>query len=76
MTNPERTMPAESEPGPEEALFAAALQWESTTERSAYLDEACAGNPGLRQRVEELLRASDEAATFPERPAADLTSPN
>src|SRR5437870_3248246 len=33
-------------------------------ERAAYLDEACAGNAALRQRVEELLRASEEAGGF------------
>ena len=31
-------------------------------ERAAYLDQACAGDAALRQRVEELLQASDEAA--------------
>src|ERR1041384_237193 len=51
--------------------------------RAAYLDEACAGNAALRKRVEELLRASDEAETFlqdpaigADRPAGASTSPN
>src|SRR5213594_3999736 len=52
-------------------------------ERAAYLDEACAGDAALRQRVEELLRASEEAGGFlqetaiaAQRPAEALTSPN
>jgi len=59
-------MPAES--GSDETIFAAALQWETPAQRAAYLEEACAGQPALRARVEALLRASDAAPTFLERP--------
>ncbi len=45
----------------EESLFAAALEKESPTERRAFLDEACAGDLALRQRLEQLL-ASDAKA--------------
>src|SRR5258706_14626593 len=38
-------------------------------EREVYLDEACARDAGLRQRVEELLRASEEAGGFLQEPA-------
>ena len=38
-----------------EAVFSAALQASSPDERSALLDEACAGDPALRQRVEALM---------------------
>ncbi len=51
-------------PNPEETLFAAALQWETPAQRAAYLDEACAGNTGLRGRVEALLHAVQDAGTF------------
>jgi len=51
--------------------------------RAAYLDAACAGDAALRQRVEELLRASEEAggvlqdpAPGAQRAAEALTSPN
>src|SRR5437867_10174787 len=51
-------------------------------ERAAYLDEACAGDGELRQRVEDLLRASEEAGAFlrdpaqgARRPADAVTSP-
>jgi serine/threonine protein kinase len=56
------------DPDPVETLFAAALQWETPTQRAAYLDEACAGQPELRARVEALLQASNKAETFLERP--------
>jgi len=59
-------MPAD--PGSDETIFAAALQWETPAQRAAYLDEACAGQPALRARVEALLQASGEARTFLERP--------
>ena len=39
----------------EELIFAQAVQVESEAERSAYLDEACRGQPELRQRLELLL---------------------
>ena len=38
-------------------------------ERSAYLDEACAGQPAMRQRLDELLHVSEAAADFLEKPA-------
>jgi tetratricopeptide (TPR) repeat protein/tRNA A-37 threonylcarbamoyl transferase component Bud32 len=46
----------------EESLFAAALQKASVAERRAFLDEACAGDAGLRQRLERLLAADAETA--------------
>ena len=61
-------MPPES--SPDETIFAAALQWETEASRAAYLEEACAGDPQLRKRVEELIRASDAARTFLENPPA------
>src|SRR5262249_31240635 len=51
-----------------EALFVAALQ-QPPAGRAAYLDQACADDPGLRQRVEALLRAQEAAGNFLEPPA-------
>jgi eukaryotic-like serine/threonine-protein kinase len=65
MTNP---------PDREAAVFGAALRLPSG-ERAAYLDEACSGDSGLRQRIEELLRASEEAGVFLQNPAADRPGP-
>jgi eukaryotic-like serine/threonine-protein kinase len=59
MTNP---------PDRELSVFSAARQM-PVWERAAYLDEACAGDPVLRQRVEELLQASAAAGDFLENPA-------
>src|SRR5262249_44007680 len=41
-------------------------------ERAACLDEACAGNQPLRQRLEALLARHEKAASFLESPAAEL----
>src|SRR5450631_2508091 len=60
MTNP---------PDRELAVFSAVRQL-PVRERGAFLDEACAGDSALRQRVEELLQAGDEAGAFLESPAA------
>src|SRR5262245_11837265 len=44
-----------------ESLFAAAVALATARERSAYLDEACAGDPALRQRIDALLLAHGRA---------------
>jgi serine/threonine protein kinase len=41
----------------DESIFAAALALPSPSERAAYLDRACAGDPALRREVEGLLAA-------------------
>ena len=50
-------------------VFNAALELPAA-ERATYLDEVCAGDAALRQRVEELLQAGDKADGFLESPAA------
>jgi serine/threonine protein kinase len=60
MTNP---------PDRELAVFGAARRL-PVGERAAYLDEVCADDAALRQRIEELLQARDEAGAFLESPAA------
>jgi formylglycine-generating enzyme required for sulfatase activity len=42
-----------------ESVFAAAVVLETLEERAAYLDQACAGDPALRERIDALLRAHD-----------------
>ena len=50
------------------AIFSAVRQL--TPERqSTFLDEACAGDPILRQRVEELVQAAAKTATFMAQPS-------
>jgi WD40 repeat protein len=57
----------------EESVFAEALEKQNFQERAAYLDRACAGNPGLRRNVESLLAAYDEGQ-FLESPAPGLAA--
>src|SRR4051794_31230796 len=57
----------------DETIFAAALEKRDPAERSAYLDQACAGQPELRRNVEELLRAHHEAGTFLQQPPVRRT---
>jgi serine/threonine protein kinase len=60
------------EPNEIQAIFMAALEKATPTERAAYLDAACAGNPSLRKRVEALLRAHDRPDRVLDQPAAKL----
>ena len=46
------------------SVFACALPLQTPDERSAYLDQACAGNAALRDRVESLLHADERAGDF------------
>jgi serine/threonine protein kinase/tetratricopeptide (TPR) repeat protein len=52
----------------EEEIFEAASKLPAG-EREAYLLEACAGDTALRQRIEGLLKAQDEAGGFMQEPA-------
>jgi WD40 repeat protein/tRNA A-37 threonylcarbamoyl transferase component Bud32 len=58
----------------EVAVFSAARRLPAG-KRAAYLDEACAGDATLRQRVEELLLASEEAGGFLQDPAPGAQRP-
>ena len=55
----------------ERDVFIAAFQKEDPAQRQAYVDEACAGRPELRQQVENLLRLHEGAGRFLEKPAAE-----
>ena len=48
----------------EQSLLEVALRLESESERNTFLDSACASDPGLRRRLDELLAASKEADAF------------
>ncbi len=63
-----------TEMSPAEEVFFAALEKATPAEQAAYLDEACAGNPALRGRVEKLLAARPRVGSFLEsRAAQDVT---
>ncbi len=55
-----------------EAIYHGALEKEAGRERSAYLDSACGRNAALRDRVEALLKANEDAGNFLDVPPADL----
>src|SRR5689334_14202748 len=55
----------------EETIFANALQKPTPADRAAYLDATCAGDPGLRRRVEALLRAHEQSDGRLDRPRPD-----
>src|SRR5437867_107430 len=52
----------------EESVFTLALAKGDPQERAAFLDQACAGDPALRNSVDSLL-AAYEAGSFLETPA-------
>ena len=54
-------------PMTEETLFHLALE-KSPDERGAFLDDTCAGDAALRERVEVLLRAHEGSGSFMDRP--------
>jgi serine/threonine protein kinase len=55
----------------ERTIFLNALDEEDPERRRAYLDFACAGKRGLRERIETLLRCHQEVGTFLEVPAIE-----
>ncbi len=60
----------------EDTLFEAARNLPSAASRRAFLDEACAGDPELRARIESLLEAGSQAESFFKDAARfDLPSP-
>jgi serine/threonine protein kinase len=53
----------------DERITREALERVDPSERTAYLDEACAGDAALRVRVEERLRSHESSGTFHDLPA-------
>src|SRR5262245_31734642 len=56
------------------AIFDRALEIGTQPERAAYLDQACANFPEIRQEVEALLKAHSEAGSFLQFAAASLVT--
>jgi WD40 repeat protein/serine/threonine protein kinase len=62
--------PSDTNSGPvERQLFSQALERPAGEERATFLDRACADNPDLRRRLEELLQKYEALGTFLEAPA-------
>src|SRR5262249_27095733 len=58
-----------------QAVFLAAAEIAAPAERAKYLDGACDGDPGVRSRVEALLRAHDQPDSLLDAPAVDPHGP-
>jgi hypothetical protein len=59
----------------ERSVLLTALAKRDPAARAAYLDEACAGDPALRRRVEAMLRSHEEAGRLPESSASPVAPP-
>src|SRR3954453_19469745 len=59
----------------EETLFAAVLERTLVDDRHAFLEEACAHDFALRERLERLLLAHDKTNGILDRPAGPPGSP-
>jgi serine/threonine protein kinase/tetratricopeptide (TPR) repeat protein len=57
----------------EREIFEAALSIDDPAQRAAYLDRACAGQPGLREHLDGLLSMDAQAGSFLEAPAPAAT---
>ncbi|MDA1049057.1 MAG: serine/threonine-protein kinase [Planctomycetota bacterium] len=57
-----------------ESIFDRAVQLDSPEQRQAFLDETCGSDRELRRRVEALLRASNDAGSFLEKPPEGLAA--
>jgi serine/threonine protein kinase len=56
----------------ERSIFDAALDISDAAERAAYLDQACGGQPALRQHIDELIAAQEKLGSFLVQPPAGL----
>ena len=55
-----------------QAIFPAAVE---QADRAAILDRECGDDPELRRRVDALLKANDEPASYLDQPAVDWPNP-
>src|SRR5688572_23301344 len=55
--------------GSAHGIFNNALELDDPAARARYVNEACAGDPDLSERVRKLLRAHDEAGGFFSQPS-------
>ncbi|HUV67377.1 MAG TPA: hypothetical protein VMW24_26035, partial [Sedimentisphaerales bacterium] len=58
------------EPKDIKAIFSQALEKQTPEEQAAYLNEACGNDTVLRQRVEKLVKAHEQAGSFLDLPDA------
>ena len=61
-----------SEPANAKEIFLHAVEIASSVERAIYLDDACRGNPPLRQRVDALLQAHERPESLLDKAAVPV----
>src|SRR5262245_39621698 len=61
------------QPQSEKSIFLAAIEISSATERVAFVEKACAGNPSLRGEIEALLQAHGRPQRLLDAPAPVAT---
>src|SRR3954470_2948647 len=59
-----------------QAVFLAAAEINNPADRARFLDGACAGDAGMRSRVEALLRAHDQPDSLLDHPAVAPHDPD
>ena len=59
----------------ERDLLLACLAIDDPQKRTSYLDQMCAGDSGLRSRIETLLKSLEDAERFPNQPLASNLVP-
>jgi serine/threonine protein kinase/tetratricopeptide (TPR) repeat protein len=64
-----------ADPRSAKAIFLEAVERHAPEQWARFLDEACAGQPELRQRVEVLLQAHQEAGTSGPQPSLEDAAP-
>src|SRR5262245_34986408 len=64
-----------AEPRSAKAIFLEAVDKHAPEQWARFLDEACAGQPELRQRVDVLLQAHQQAGTVGPQPGPEYAAP-
>lgn len=62
------------DPNSAKSIFLQAMELPAPVERAAFLDQACAGQPALKARVEALIRSADEGDSLLDSPASKAAS--
>ncbi len=57
------------DPNSAKSIFLQAMELPTANERAAFLDQACAGQPALKARVEGLIRTADQSDSLLDNPA-------
>jgi formylglycine-generating enzyme required for sulfatase activity/serine/threonine protein kinase len=58
----------------EQDIYIEAMDRQDPSDRQRYLDEACVGDSALRERVEKLIRQSDQLGSFLEHPPLEAVA--